>query len=754
MIESLGTAVLTLKTDATQFDAGLDQTRQKAAGLEKEFRGLSGVMSSLSKLGPALAASLSIGAITGAVKSYADFTGQLTDMAAKTGIGTAALQRLKYAAEQNGSSLEAVTGLVTKLGINLAGGNTSAVGALNALGLSFEEIRAMSPEKAFATIGDAIAKIPDPMAQSKLGADLMGKGFAEVLPMMKGNLSETMKAADALGIVMSDDAVQAGDKFGDSMGSLMAVGQAVIGQMLTPMIPAMTSVALWLGENIPKALTAARGAFDWLIKKGMETELSFREFILSIVELGAKVPWLGEKLGATSTRIAEMRQGVQWSKDAIAAFDRQTQTTTTTVTTAAGSLATLNLNYGKTEKAADAAAKKQERFEKSVRQLVSVVGRGPGGLAQNFTDLDANILPSYSALLFSATEHTDAFGRVTSTQLSPSLKGATTDLTGVSASVKTFGASHSVFQETWANISATMSTSLSDMLTGQMGFKDGVANIWRSIKDGVGNILNEMLGDFVNGFLKNSLNSILGSQGAFQGAFSQAMGSPFQGVLGGLSKTLSGWLSAASKSISGLLGFGSSIASGAAGAGAGAAAAGAGAASAGAGAAAGGGGAAMVGLLTNPITAIVAGGIGAFVGIKKWMGQKEHMAVNDLRDAWFNANGGLEGVNQAAQGAGDSNLNTTKAIFGAKTKDDFANAVAAWTQVTKTGIAMPGLAKGGLVTGPMISALGEAGPELVIPLDRLKGGSGIPLHVHVNLNGREIARAIVPELPRAVKAFV
>jgi hypothetical protein len=416
----LGTSVLTLATDGTQFFSGLDQAEKRNDALKKAFdttaksaRGAGDDMGvfgkelgknvsttdmmsgGLKKLGGALLAAFSIGAVTAALKSYTDFTGKIADMSAKTGIGTEALQRLKYAAEQNGSSLEQVSGAVTKLGNNLAGGNKNAVSALDALGLSLSTVRSMEPDRAFTAIADAIAKVPDPMDRSKLAMDLFGKSGAELLPMMTGNLTETAAAADKLGIVMSDDAVQAGDKFGDTMASLTAVGQAVIAQVLTPMIPTLTAVALWLGENIPAAISGARGAFDFLIKKGLEAKLGFEEFVLSIVELGAKVPWLGEKLGATSARIGEMRASVQLSKDTIAAFDRQTEAAGGTMTKAAGTVAKLNLNYGEnaeeTKKAASAAA----AHTAAVKKLVDSMG---GAEAIKAANLWLEALPQIGGL--------------------------------------------------------------------------------------------------------------------------------------------------------------------------------------------------------------------------------------------------------------------------------------------------------------------------------------------------------------------
>lgn len=54
------------------------------------------------------------------------------------------------------------------------------------------------------------------------------------------------------------------------------------------------------------------------------------------------------------------------------------------------------------------------------------------------------------------------------------------------------------------------------------------------------------------------------------------------------------------------------------------------------------------------------------------------------------------------------------------------------------------MAAGGIVRRPTVALLGEAGPEAVVPLG--KGGGTI--HVHVDLDGREIANVLVPQLQR------
>jgi hypothetical protein len=45
---------------------------------------------------------------------------------------------------------------------------------------------------------------------------------------------------------------------------------------------------------------------------------------------------------------------------------------------------------------------------------------------------------------------------------------------------------------------------------------------------------------------------------------------------------------------------------------------------------------------------------------------------------------------------------------------------------------IPALADGGVVTGPTLALIGEAGPEAVIPLDRMGSMGGNNVTIHVN----------------------
>jgi hypothetical protein len=65
---------------------------------------------------------------------------------------------------------------------------------------------------------------------------------------------------------------------------------------------------------------------------------------------------------------------------------------------------------------------------------------------------------------------------------------------------------------------------------------------------------------------------------------------------------------------------------------------------------------------------------------------------------------------------------------------------------------IPMLAEGGIVTGPTLAMIGEAGPEAVIPLSKMGGmGGGITVNVNGGIStSQEISQAIV----RALQNYV
>lgn len=192
------------------------------------------------------------------VTDFVSTTSAIADMSAKTGIGTTQLQRLKFAAEQTGGSLDTVTGAVTQMSNRLVEGDKSAVESLKALNLNIQTLRAMDPGSAFETIATAIAEIPDPMMRTKVAMDLFGKSGAEVLPMITAGVKTLGDEAERTNQVMGEDMVKAGDQLGDTWDKLIGAGKNLVGGVLAPLVPLLVPIAegiAYIGTESGKLLS-------------------------------------------------------------------------------------------------------------------------------------------------------------------------------------------------------------------------------------------------------------------------------------------------------------------------------------------------------------------------------------------------------------------------------------------------------------------------------------------------------------------
>jgi methyl-accepting chemotaxis protein len=258
-------------------------------------------MTALGKIGPAMLAAFSVTAITAAVKKVLDFASHLTDLSAKTGISTTGLQKLQIAFEQSGVSLDTVSTAVSKFQANLIGGDKSAVGALNLLGLSVEELKKANPEQAFLQVADAIGQIENPAEKSYAAIKIFGRGGAEVLQGLTGELSETVMRAEELGLVMSEETVKAADDFGDQLSilgkQLLALGASALAPLL-PLVSKFADMLLWLGNNVI-------GPVVNIAIKGLVTGLAIlwerlAEILSRLAAVGSKLPFVGDQFKSLS----------------------------------------------------------------------------------------------------------------------------------------------------------------------------------------------------------------------------------------------------------------------------------------------------------------------------------------------------------------------------------------------------------------------------------------------------------------------
>lgn len=368
----------------------LNEATQATGGL---FSALPGPIANVGKalmtaLGPIAIA----GSVVAAGKKLLDLTGNLTDLSAKTGISTTALQTLGYVTEQAGVSMDEIGGAVTKMSRALVGGDKSAVAGLQALNLSTADLLKMSPDQAFITIGDAIAKIENPMERATIATKVFGKSGADLLPAFTGDLGKLADEAKRSGAILSEETVRGGDAAGDALGRLANAGLGLIGQVLGPLAPVIELVADLLGRVLGAAAQTVAKAFDFLKANLLAWKAVTLEGIAAIGEMAQKVPFLADKLGITTEAIADMRKSAADARQAIADMGKQgVEPTTAAVAAAAPIVGDYSEKVEKVTKAKKAAKDETDKFAKSVKSL-----------ATNFVELKPAIDDAGASLQFIA----------------------------------------------------------------------------------------------------------------------------------------------------------------------------------------------------------------------------------------------------------------------------------------------------------------------------------------------------------------
>jgi hypothetical protein len=195
-----------------------------------------------------------VGTLVSFGKSVFDTASQIGDLSEQLGISAEAVQGFKFAAEQSGSSLDAVGAAIGKMNQKLATGDASTVSALKSIGLGFEQVRAMKPEDAFLAITDQIQKIPDPMEQARVAMELFGKSGAQLLPAIKEGLRGVADGASK----MSNETIKSLKEAQDAWSALGNQVTIVTGNMIASTMSVTSHITSSFGNFAKFVANAAK----------------------------------------------------------------------------------------------------------------------------------------------------------------------------------------------------------------------------------------------------------------------------------------------------------------------------------------------------------------------------------------------------------------------------------------------------------------------------------------------------------------
>lgn len=229
--------ILESKSFTAQMQKVNDAFAKTNSDLQKFGKSMQKVGASFAAVGGAITAALGV-----AVKSLANAADVADDTAKRTGLTVEAVQELGYVAKMTGSNLATVEVALRTMQKGLTDSGTESAAftsALETLGLSLAELRAMNPQAQFDALSQAIAGVADPSQRAGLAMTVFGRAGTALLPMLAEGADGIAKLKDEAhkyGYVMSQEVAEAGSNFNDNLdrlkGSLGGLAQQVVAGLL------------------------------------------------------------------------------------------------------------------------------------------------------------------------------------------------------------------------------------------------------------------------------------------------------------------------------------------------------------------------------------------------------------------------------------------------------------------------------------------------------------------------------------------
>ena len=215
-------AIIEFGFNAAAVDRGLAQLQTK----------ISGFGASAAKAMPNLSGMLGIGALGTAIKGTLSSFDDLADTALKLGESTATIQRVTFAAEQSGSSMDAVAGSALKLEKALGDvENTKAAEALAHLGITGQSLAAMPLDEKLIALSGAFGEARLTGTGYNDILNLLGKSAGDLIPQFSAG-KEGLEGMFANAPVLADSAVQNMAAMNDKVDGFISRTKAGVGALI------------------------------------------------------------------------------------------------------------------------------------------------------------------------------------------------------------------------------------------------------------------------------------------------------------------------------------------------------------------------------------------------------------------------------------------------------------------------------------------------------------------------------------------
>lgn len=227
---------------------------------------------------------IGVGALAGAMVLTINKTSELGDrvdkLSQKIGLSRKGFQEWDYVCSQSGMSVESLQmGFKTlvKQVSNANTGNKTSIATFKALGVSIKDNNGQlkNQEQIFNESITALNNMKNGVDKARIANDLFGRSGAELAPIINGEsqvIEDLKKRANDLGLVMSDDLVDACVEYGDLMDDIKKASMMLGAGIAKDLLPVIIDLQKELISNLPQIratvvpiFNAIAGAVEFVI---------------------------------------------------------------------------------------------------------------------------------------------------------------------------------------------------------------------------------------------------------------------------------------------------------------------------------------------------------------------------------------------------------------------------------------------------------------------------------------------------------
>lgn len=269
----LAELAVNMRLDTAQFSAGVSKAEAQTSRLERRLQTFQkragGIGKTLASLGGGLVAGFAAGfgvqALVRATGAALEYAGSLAEVAQQVGVTAKDLQVLRFAGGQVGISTEEMDKALQKFTKSLGdarNGSAEAIKTFKALGFNDADIAKLDAHQALLKTADGIAKVGDRATRASPEVRLFGKAGQQLDPLLSQGsrgMNELARAAEELGIVLSDEQIRKADETADKLTALKTVLSARIAGVVADNSGAILSLASALGTLVSSIGDAING---------------------------------------------------------------------------------------------------------------------------------------------------------------------------------------------------------------------------------------------------------------------------------------------------------------------------------------------------------------------------------------------------------------------------------------------------------------------------------------------------------------